>query len=235
LCEPPGAVFADDIRRLFAPADAATDREAAPDDLTDADEATRVAPFRGVLRRDSWRQFAKIGMQAAAALRYAHSRGILHRDVKPANLLLDCRGSVWVADFGVSATKNAVRRHGADRLGGTRRYLAPEQFLGVADERSDVYALGVTLYELCTLRPAFDAEDREELLKQIGRARPRKPRAVNRLVPRELERIILKAIAYDPTRRFQSAGEMLAALRTVVREGGGGWLAPFRRFFGYRR
>jgi serine/threonine protein kinase len=216
LREPAGAVYADDIGRLFGPPDQPP-RDAPPA------EATRV------LRRDSWWQIAKIGMQVAAALRYAHRQGILHRDIKPANLLLDARGSVWVADFGMASNKNALFHRNADHLGGTLRYLAPEQFRGVVDERSDVYSLGVTLYELCTLHAAYDAADQAELLAQVRAARPRRPRAVNRRVPAELERIILKAMARDPAVRFQSAGELLGALRPLVRSRQPGWLDPFSR------
>ncbi|MGQ0636849.1 MAG: serine/threonine-protein kinase [Planctomycetaceae bacterium] len=216
LREPAGAVYADDITRLFGPT-ATPEREATPT------EAARV------LRRDSWWQIAKIGMQVAAALRYAHRQGILHRDIKPANLLLDASGSVWVADFGMASNKNALYRRNADHLGGTLRYMAPEQFRGVVDERSDVYSLGVTLYELCTLQSAYDAADQAELLAQVRAARPRRPRTVNRRVPAELERIILKSMASDPALRFQSAGELLAALRPLVKTQAPGWLDPIGR------
>src|SRR5262249_38754605 len=98
---------------------------------------------------------ARIGTQVAEALEYATRQGILHRDVKPSNLLLDNRGNVWVADFGLAKTSDAEDlTHTGDILG-TIRYMAPERFQGRCDARSDVYSLGLTLYELVALRPAF--------------------------------------------------------------------------------
>src|SRR5207248_4847487 len=103
-----------------------------------------------------WHSVARVGLQVADALAYAASQGVLHRDIKPSNLLLDTRGTVWVTDFGLAKTE-ADRddvTHTGDIVG-TLRYMAPERFRGEADVRSDVYALGLTLYELLTLRPAF--------------------------------------------------------------------------------
>lgn len=237
LREPSGAVSADDIRRLFAQPvrrdgstaseqAAGADRAGLPSATVDrsaTDDAFAQSSDR-VLRRDSWWQVAKIGMQVAATLRYAHGCGILHRDIKPANLLLDSSGSVWVADFGVASKKKLLRDSGDNHVAGTLRYIAPEQLYGAGDERSDVYSLGVTLYELCTLRPAFDALERDALIKQVIRSRPRKPRAINRRVPVELERIIVKAMSSDLSRRYQSADELLTALRPLVRQRPAGWL-----------
>ncbi len=116
-----------------------------------------------------FRTIARIGAQTADALAYAHGQGICHRDIKPSNLLLDARGIVWVADFGLAKAENGEGA-GLTQTGdivGTLRYMAPERFNGWADARSDVYALGSTLYEMLTLRPAFDESDRLKLIDRI--------------------------------------------------------------------
>ena len=114
---------------------------------------------------------ARIGEQVAEALQYAHAQGVLHRDIKPSNLLLDLHGTVWVADFGLAKLADqADLTHPGDVVG-TWRYMAPERFGGVSDARSDVYSLGLTLYELLALHPAFDGSTREELMQQVGFAR----------------------------------------------------------------
>src|SRR5262249_25428262 len=125
--------------------------------------STQRAPRDGT----AFRQIAKWGIQAAEALEHAHSVGIVHRDVKPANLLLDGRGALWVTDFGLARTAaNAGLTMTGDVLG-TLRYMSPEQALakhGLVDHRTDVYSLGVTLCELLSLQPVFGGNDREELL-----------------------------------------------------------------------
>jgi serine/threonine protein kinase len=103
------------------------------------------------------RNVARLGLQAAEALAYAHGRGIVHRDIKPANLLLDTTGVLWVSDFGLVKTADPALTDTGD-LVGTLRYMAPERFRGECDVRADVYALGLTLYELLVLRPAFDGQ-----------------------------------------------------------------------------
>ena len=107
--------------------------------------------------------------------------GIVHRDVKPANLLLDARGQLWVTDFGLAQVAGDAGLTQTGELLGTLRYASPEQALarpGVVDHRSDVYSLGATLYELLTLRPIFEGRDRKELLRQIADDEPRPPRSV---------------------------------------------------------
>jgi serine/threonine protein kinase len=93
---------------------------------------------------------ARVGLQVAEALAYAHGQGVLHRDIKPSNLLLDAQGKVWVTDFGLAKTDaHEDLTHTGDIIG-TLRYMAPERFQGQSDPRSDVYGLGITLYELLT-------------------------------------------------------------------------------------
>jgi tetratricopeptide (TPR) repeat protein len=158
-------------------------------------------------RRAYFHSIAQIGQQTASALSYAHARGVVHRDIKPSNLLLDAAGVVWITDFGLAKTGDLDMTASGDILG-TIRYMAPERFRGHCDARSDTYALGLTLYELLTLRPAFAHDDRLQLIEQIRRAEPAPPRNFDRKVPRDLETIVLKAIDKDPKRRYQSADEL---------------------------
>src|SRR5262249_44175461 len=104
-----------------------------------------------------WQSVAQIGVQVAEALEYAHKEGIQHRDIKPSNLLLDTRGTVWVADFGLARADHEDHLTETGDVVGTLRYMPPEAFEGFADKRGDIYSLGLTLYELLTLQPAFVA------------------------------------------------------------------------------
>ncbi len=171
---------------------------------------------RRLLRRDSWPQYVKIALKVAHAIRYAHQQGILHRDIKPANLLMDAQGEVWVADFGLALPVEEAVRQGPARIAGTLRYIAPEQFEGQVDERSDLYSFGLTLYELCTLVPAYDISEKKSLVQQIRNAPPPRPRKVNPAIPKGLEAIILKATHKDPDKRFQNASELITALRGML-------------------
>ncbi len=160
-----------------------------------------------------WRSVARIGVQVANALDHAHSQGVLHRDIKPSNLLLDTQGTVWITDFGLAKTTDQDNLTSPGDVLGTFRYMPPERFNGQGDARSDLYSLGLTLYELLTLQPAFNEADRTKLIHQVCHDEPRRPRKLNRGVPRDLETIVLKAIARDPARRYQSAAEMAGDLR----------------------
>ena len=165
-----------------------------------------------------WRRVARIGVQVADALEYAHRQGILHRDIKPANLLLDNVGTVWIADFGLAKLAgHEDLTHSGDMVG-TLRYMAPEQFQGKADTRSDVYSLGLTLYELLALRPAFDETDRRRLIRQVTQGEPPRPRKINAAIPRDLETIVVKSIAWDPGHRYSTAGELAADLRCFLED-----------------
>jgi tetratricopeptide (TPR) repeat protein len=155
-----------------------------------------------------WQSLARVGAQVADALEYAHQQGVVHRDVKPSNLLLDLNGRVWVTDFGLAkATGSDDLTHTGDVLG-TLRYMPPEAFDGHSDGRGDVYSLGLTLYELAALRPAFDERDRNRLVKQVTTEEAVPLRQVKPGVPRDLETIIHKAIDRDPARRYQTAAEL---------------------------
>ncbi len=166
-------------------------------------------------RQPYFRSIAQIGHQVADALAYAHARGVVHRDIKPSNLLLDTSGVVWVTDFGLAKAEDSGLTATGDILG-TLRYMAPERLRGEGDARADVYALGLTLYELLTLRPAFDSSDRLELIDRIKGQEPPRPRALAPGISRDLETLLLKSIEKDPRRRYQSAGEMAEDLRRYL-------------------
>jgi serine/threonine protein kinase/tetratricopeptide (TPR) repeat protein len=154
---------------------------------------------------------ARLGIQAAQALDHAHALGVVHRDVKPANLMVDTRGELWITDFGLARFRGDVSLTRSGDIVGTLRYMSPEQALahhGVVDERTDIYALGLTLYELLTLRPAFDGRDHAELLRQIAQDEPIPPRRLDPSIPRDLETIVLKAIRKEPSSRYCSAQEL---------------------------
>jgi WD40 repeat protein/serine/threonine protein kinase len=166
-----------------------------------------------------WQSVARIALQVADALTHAASQGVLHRDIKPSNLLLDDAGNVWVTDFGLAkADSDGDNLTRTGDIVGTLRYMAPERFNGQGDLRSDVYSLGLTLYELLTLRPAFDEGDRNKLVKQVMHDEPLRPRKVNPGVPRDLETVALKAIARDPAHRYQTPAEMADDLKRFVED-----------------
>jgi serine/threonine protein kinase len=191
-----------------APSEAAGSATTAPP----AAQATGVAP------RDAayFRQVAEWGIQAAEALDHAHQLGVVHRDVKPANLLVDGAGRLWVTDFGLAQMQNDTRVTLTGDLVGTLRYMSPEQALAqrvVIDHRTDIYSLGATLYELLALRPAFPGNDRQELLRQISFEEPRRLRRHDRAIPRELETVVLKAMERSPQDRYATAQELARDLR----------------------
>src|SRR4029453_6520441 len=161
--------------------------------------------------REYFRSVARLGVQAAEAPDHAHQLGIVHRDVKPANLLVDAGGHLWVTDFGLAQMQKDAGLTMTGDLVGTLRYMSPEQALAqrvVIDHRTDLYSLGATLYELLTLQPTFDGKDRQELLRQIAFEEPRPPRRLNKAVPAELETIVLKALEKNPADRYATAQEL---------------------------
>lgn len=166
--------------------------------------------------RSYWRNVAEIGVQVGDALRYAHTQGTLHRDIKPANLLLDSKGTIWITDFGLAKAVVHEELSQSGDIVGTLRYMAPEQLRGHHDPRTDVYSLGVTLYELLTLRPAFADTDEAHLMQRVYDGAPPSPRSLQANVPRDLETIVLKAIAGDPRHRYQSAGDLTDDLRRYL-------------------
>jgi WD40 repeat protein len=207
-----------------APAPAPTDELAAPSPLAELSPAPASRPGRvetsslSGSTRDYWRGVARIGIQAAEALHHAHTQGTLHRDIKPSNLLLDLHGTVWITDFGLAKAADEADLTRTGDILGTLRYMAPERFRGVSGPGSDVYGLGMTLYELLTLGPAFAETDRERLIHQITQSEPARPSRVNPEVPRDLETIVLKAIDREPAHRYQSAGELAEDLQRYLED-----------------
>ncbi len=166
-----------------------------------------------------YRAVAQLGVQAAEALDHAHQQGVIHRDVKPSNLLLDAAGHLWVADFGLALFHGGPGMTATGGTVGTLRYMSPEQALAkraLVDHRSDVYALGVTLYEALTLQPAYIGSDREELLQQIAAGDAQPPRHLEPAIPIELEIIVLKAMAREPDGRYETAQDMADDLRRFL-------------------
>jgi serine/threonine protein kinase/WD40 repeat protein len=164
------------------------------------------------------RSVARIGLEVAEALEYAHQQGTLHRDIKPSNILLDVHGVAWVTDFGLA---KAVEDEDLTRTGdlvGTIRYMAPERFGGRCDHRSDEYSLGLTLYELLALRPAFEGADRERLMYQVSRVEPPRLRSLNPAIPADLETIVHKAIEKEPGHRYQRAGALADDLKCFLED-----------------
>jgi eukaryotic-like serine/threonine-protein kinase len=162
------------------------------------------------------RRVAKIGLQVAEALGYAHDQNVLHRDIKPSNLLMDEEGTVWVLDFGLAKTEGVGEQSASRDIVGTLRYMAPERFDGRSDRRSDVYGLGITLYELLTLQPAFDAAQQAALIHQVLHGAPMSPRHVDRRIARDLETIVMKAMAKEPSARYVSAHALAEDLRRFL-------------------
>jgi serine/threonine protein kinase len=195
------------------------DREAPAADRPPDSAPSPLSPGSSIIGRAFFQEVARLGIQAAEALEYAHSLGVVHRDIKPANLLLDDRGNLWVADFGLARVHAEAGLTMTGDVLGTLRYMSPEQALarrGLVDHRTDVYSLGVTLYELLTLRPALHGRDRQELLRQIAFEEPPPARQNNPAIPRELETIVLKAMAKEPPDRYAVAQELADDLRRFL-------------------
>ena len=161
---------------------------------------------------------ARLVADVAETLHFAHDQGFVHRDVKPGNILLDQRGRVFLADFGIATSKDDLIEPSSG-ISGTLPYLPPEQLDDQPDGagiRTDIYGLGVVLYETLTGRVPFRAKTAMELRTQQARWEIAPPRQLNREVPQSLERVCLRSIAKDPSNRFESAREMASALQRVV-------------------
>ena len=176
--------------------------------------AFETAPFTNILsgerktpRGAFFKAVATLAVQAAEALEHAHQMGVIHRDIKPGNLLIDAHGKLWITDFGL-AQFHAGGLTVTGNLPGTIRYMSPEQATGqrvMLDHRTDIYSLGITLYELVTLRPAFDDTDGRVLVRHIATEEPPAPRSIDRAIPQDVETILLKAMAKAPAERLPCA------------------------------
>ena len=174
-------------------------------ELTPASPAVDSAEGWRRLDDRYWRFVARAALDVAEALDYAHGEGVLHRDIKPANLLLDERGKVWVTDFGLAKLAQQGDLTATGDIIGTLKYMAPEGLQGESDARSDVYGLGMTMYELLTLEPPFDDSNPSRLIRRVGEDQPIRPRKRNPAIPRDLETIVLKATAREPGDRYPTA------------------------------
>ncbi len=188
--------------------------------ITKRDHTDAASSSRGG-SREHHRTVANLAEQVAAALEYAHDNGVVHRDIKPANLLLDGQGKIWITDFGLAHVSADLGQTRTGDVFGTLRYMSPEQAAGkrlMIDHRTDVYSLGATLYELLTLQPIFPGTDRQGVLHAILHDEPRTLKSIDRMIPVELETIVLKAVSKFPQDRYATAGEMAADLRRFLED-----------------
>ena len=169
----------------------------------------------GMLPRHYFRNICRLMVKVANAIDYAHSAGVLHRDIKPSNLLLDHTGTIWVADFGLARREDLESHTQSGEILGTLRYMAPEQFRGISDQRSDIYALGLTLFELLTLAPAFSAP-KQRLLDPTNHSNIVFGPQERRAIPPDLQTILLKACAFEPNARYQRARDFEEDLKRFL-------------------
>jgi len=190
--------------------------------LADAEEPTTdrekaVCEYvTGRSEAERWRHAARIGLSLADALQHAHEQGVLHRDIKPANVLVDPKGGVWIADFGLAKALYADDVSQTGTTAGTLRYMAPEQFGGDVGIGSDLYALGLLLYELLVLSPAYAEVDRARLIQRIIHETVPSPRESLPDLPRDLATIVQKLTAHDPQHRYSSAAALAEDLRCFL-------------------
>jgi tetratricopeptide (TPR) repeat protein len=170
----------------------------------------RLQPASAPTKGEDFMRIAALMAEAAQALDFAHGHGIIHRDVKPSNLLMAPDGHVRISDFGLARITEEPGMTLTDEIIGSPAYMSPEQAAGRApiDRRSDVYSLGATLYELLALRPPFTGSRRDELLLNIIHDEPLPPSRWNPRIPYQLETICLCAIEKDPSRRYQTAADL---------------------------
>lgn len=167
-------------------------------------------------------EIARIIGQIAEGLDYAHKRGVIHRDMKPSNIMLDPSSDVYITDFGISKLVEGTAQFTGSGIIGTPAYISPEQGLGQpVDHRTDIYSLGVVLYQLATNDVPFHAETpMAVVIKHIHEPLPL-PRSINPVLPETVETVILKALAKDPDARYQSCGELAKALTQAVAQADG--------------
>ncbi|MGH7162447.1 MAG: serine/threonine-protein kinase, partial [Planctomycetota bacterium] len=160
---------------------------------------------------DELREAARVARDAARGLQHAHERGVIHRDIKPNNLLLDRSGRVYVTDFGLARLSDSASLTSTDAIVGSPKYMSPEQILPGArplDGRADVYSLGAALYEVIAGRPPVEAPSVQAFIRAVLEERPPSPRRFNREIPHDLATIALRCLEKDPDGRYAGAAEM---------------------------
>jgi serine/threonine protein kinase/WD40 repeat protein len=165
-----------------------------------------------------FRRVATICLQVAEAMDHAYQQGVLHRDIKPGNLILAFDGTVWVTDFGLARMTDSDDLTNTGEILGTLRYLAPERLRGQHTVQGDIYGLGVTMYELLTLQTAFAASERPELLRRVMEETPESPRRIDPSIPRDLETIVTRSIAKEVLHRYQLPSELVTDLRMFLED-----------------
>ena len=207
----------------FVSSDSDTSKRQIPLDKAVSDPIETLGGNHSTKSSAFFKSVARLGIQAAEALECAHGIAIVHRDVKPSNLLVDTHGHLWMTDFGLAQfqTDMGMTLTMPGNVLGTLRYMSPEQALGEyasVDHRTDIYSLGATLYELLTLEPVFTGKDRPEILHKIADKDPRPPKHINEAIPTDLETIVLKAMAKEPESRYATAQEMADDLRRFLQD-----------------
>lgn len=168
------------------------------------------------------REAVGIVLQVAEALAFAHDRGVVHRDIKPPNIMLVGGGRVKIMDFGIARMRSSDLKTQTGLMMGTPRYMSPEQVAGrPVDQRSDIFSLGTVLYELLTGTKLFAGADATEIMYNVSHLRPVPPSRINRQVPAMLDLVVAKALEKDADERYQDAHQFAADLRACLSELGG--------------
>jgi len=174
---------------------------------------------RGAKQRFSVIEAVRIVEQVADALAFAHDRGVVHRDIKPPNIMLVGRGRVKIMDFGIARMRTSDLKTQTGMMLGTPRYMSPEQVAGrPVDQRSDIFSLGVVLYEMLTGTKLFSGNDATEIMYNVAQLRPVPPSRINRQVPAMLDLVVAKALEKDAGERYQDAHQFAADLRACLNE-----------------
>lgn len=173
---------------------------------------------QGVLK---WRDAVHFTVQVLRALQHAHDRGIVHRDVKSSNIMLLRDGTIKVMDFGIARFNRENNKTMSEKTIGSVHYISPEQARGdITDERSDIYSVGVALYEMLTGRKPFDGDTPVAIALKHMQSMPKRPSEINETIPEGLEQIVLRAMQKEPSARYQTAGEMIGDLEEFKKNPG---------------
>jgi hypothetical protein len=200
----------------------AAEASSKPSATQSKDDTTTSLSETSASTREWFDAVAKLIAEVADALAYAHGRGVIHRDIKPGNLMLSSEGRLCVTDFGLARVLQEPGLTVSGSFLGTPAYMAPEQIAAgriPVDHRADIYSLGAVLYEMITMRRPFGGESREQVLTAVMTKDPRPPRRFNGKIPVDLETICLKALEKDPDRRYATAAELAQDLRQHLQGG----------------